>query len=145
MKTFDTIALGTCILCIITGVIKHRPNETSSTSPMNNQTSPLNSTDPDHQPLNETNSTNITFVHPEEEIAEIKILSISQSERKKMAIAQYMALDEPQIDPPPPDFDYYTAREALKKYLFSAREDGETNQLSEAKRWEIINSELLPW
>lgn len=145
MSTTDKTLLGLCLLSLTIGLTQRSCSknrmENLSEQDVGASASTAFASSPDGE--NESPPSPISYVvemQPREDA------HLSLNEKRLEAIRERdKRLDSGAPTPLADDFNYFDAREGLKDMLSKGSLTGDTNTLSEAEKWEYIESGDLPW
>ncbi|MDF7800457.1 hypothetical protein P4C99_13350 [Pontiellaceae bacterium B1224] len=154
MTPSDKTLLGICILSLSIGFVQHGCSKRKIALLSENSASEqpgLENSDTSSTGKTATKWTNgdlkpyIEYTHVVKTDSP-KDTSLSLNQQRRAAIRERNEkLHSQQPVPPSEGFDYFAAREGYKDMLFSSSFNGGSNTLSEAEKWELIESENLPW
>jgi hypothetical protein len=146
MSTTDKTLLGLCLLSLSIGLMQHgcakkKMNglaEKTAAAPVTDRSNTLSMNREEDSP-----ALPISYV-VETQPREDAYLSLNT--KRLVAIRERdEKLKSQQPVPPTEDFNVFAAREGLKDMLFSDSFNGGSNTLSDAEKWNIVESGNLPW
>ncbi|MDF7805939.1 hypothetical protein P4E94_00720 [Pontiellaceae bacterium B12219] len=146
MSTTDKTLLGLCLLSLSIGLMQHgcakkKMDHLASKPIAASASSSSNILSPNQKDQNPASP--ISYV-VETQPREDAYLSLNA--KRLIAIRERdKRLDSGSPIPLSEGFNYFAAREGFKDMLFSSSFNGGSNTLSEAEKWELIESGDLPW
>lgn len=146
MSTPDKAILGFCACCLLAGLLQHGCSKHSTDAPVQTANEhPAPDSTPGPADSKQTVTSRRHFVVNDLPAPGTAIIRISPDQKRREAIRERRKNPNTKPVKMGEDFNYFEAREGLKEELFSSSFNGGSNTLSEAEKWQLIESGDLLW